>query len=110
MKTRLPPLPARAFAWSRLGSGSVPRLIGGYLVLRELGRSCAGASVPGQAVVAQPQRELEGHEAPVGQERAFRGPVHARSLCRGPASSRQPGSDRRFRRVQRNDLFLHRAH
>lgn len=29
-------------AWARLGAGSVPRLLGGYLVMRELGRSALG--------------------------------------------------------------------
>jgi eukaryotic-like serine/threonine-protein kinase len=37
-----PAVASRAFAWSRLATGSVPRLVGGYLVLRELGRSALG--------------------------------------------------------------------
>ena len=74
---RLPAVAARSFAWSRLGIGSVRRLVGGYLVLRELGRIAPGAGVPGEAIVARPRRELEGHEAAVGQERSVRCPVHA---------------------------------
>ncbi len=37
-----PIVPGRPFAWARLGSGSVPRLLGGYLVLCEVGRTSLG--------------------------------------------------------------------